>query len=840
MTNDIVQQINDYFGSPLGEGESRKILYLFDAEQSYKQEIEKLSQITDFVLITVNENCYFWAQHQLERAYVEKDVFLYFEIEKPDPRENPLLDVLYYSKELKIDEKSQLFFSIGVDSNREDLHEIMNYYPSFFKNKARINQMKKLFNLSISESAQEFEYSIIGVLVKASSPNWMSILISLFEEPVDKKNSKWDQLIKFGNINRFWVLVDKLVEYNKKTSASGHLTIYELMKHLFMTFYESEAEKNIRQISQYVLPSQNSVVVFMNRWKNARKHEESYKLAANSIQNEFDMDQLFEDLSTEELVQLETFRWFDEELIRRVIAHNRENANAANWIAQRKNTIWFKEFEAIYEFLSQYINLSNEINKYEEKAHRLQSFAELQNEYVSNLYRIDQYYRVLTIHFDKLGDYWTERVSEIYDQLSRQYNTVYLGSFSEKWDHLYINSLNTKQQSDFYAKEVRPFVESDKRIVVFISDGLRFEAGQELYQQLTFEKRFDGEMDWMQTDLPSITKIGVANLLPHQIVSLDKKGSVKVDNQTISGLSSRQKALEKETKAALAVHAKQLTHMNRSNLRQTFKGKKLIYIFHDIIDAVGDNQKTEDSVFQATDETIDDLHHLISRLTTEVSINHFLITSDHGYIYNREKLKTMEKTLVESSTEVMEKKKRYLITKNQENKNLGSTFSLKKSLNFDGYVTVPKGLNRYAVQGGGAQYVHGGALPQEIIVPLLRIRTNRGRNELDKVGLILITQTRRITELVTRLSFLQAEPVSSDKLEAIVTAYFVNSKNQKISNEVTIRADKNDYSNDQRVFKETFILLDKEYDVAEKCYLILEDFESKNRTEQIRFDIDII
>lgn len=40
-----------------------------------------------------------------------------------------------------------------------------------------------------------------------------------------------------------------------------------------------------------------------------------------------------------------------------------------------------------------------------------------------------------------------------------------------------------------------PYLNNDRRIVVIISDGLRYEAGKELYLELTKEKKFNGEMD---------------------------------------------------------------------------------------------------------------------------------------------------------------------------------------------------------------------------------------------------------------------------------------------------------------------------------------------------------
>ncbi|WP_243122360.1 hypothetical protein [Clostridium septicum] len=38
------------------------------------------------------------------------------------------------------------------------------------------------------------------------------------------------------------------------------------------------------------------------------------------------------------------------------------------------------------------------------------------------------------------------------------------------------------------------------------------------------------------------------------------------------------------------------------------------------------------------------------------------------------------------------------------------------------YVITPKGTTRFKVQGAGANYVHGGSMLQEIVVPVIRFK----------------------------------------------------------------------------------------------------------------------
>src|SRR5699024_353861 len=64
------------------------------------------------------------------------------------------------------------------------------------------------------------------------------------------------------------------------------------------------------------------------------------------------------------------------------------------------------------------------------------------------------------------------------------------------------------------------------------------------------------------------------------------------------------------------------------------------------------------------------------------------------------------------------------------------------------YVSVPKGVNRFKIQGAGANYVHGGAMLQEIVLPVITFKNDRSKHQkniVKKVDVKLTTPTRKIT-----------------------------------------------------------------------------------------------
>lgn len=77
-------------------------------------------------------------------------------------------------------------------------------------------------------------------------------------------------------------------------------------------------------------------------------------------------------------------------------------------------------------------------------------------------------------------------------------------------------------------------------------------------------------------------------------------------------------------------------------------------------------------------------------------------------------------------------------------------------------------------RGGGQNYVHGGASLQEIIIPVIKLKTASGRKSDKTVEVILTSLSRKITNLITYLDFIQNENVSDVLHPVQLQIYFEN------------------------------------------------------------------
>src|SRR5690625_7782703 len=82
--------------------------------------------------------------------------------------------------------------------------------------------------------------------------------------------------------------------------------------------------------------------------------------------------------------------------------------------------------------------------------------------------------------------------------------------------------------------------------------------------------------------------------------------------------------------------------MNREERRKTFKGKKIIYIYHDTIDATGENPSKEIDTLLAVEDALDEISHLLRIIRYELSGTDVYVPADHEFLYQREKLEEYE------------------------------------------------------------------------------------------------------------------------------------------------------------------------------------------------------
>lgn len=353
-------------------------------------------------------------------------------------------------------------------------------------------------------------------------------------------------------------------------------------------------------------------------------------------------------------------------------------------------------------------------------------------------------------------------------------------------------------------------VSSKSKLFVIISDGLRYEIGNELVSLIRQEDKFDAKINPAITSIPSYTQLGMASLLPNSNLEILPDASVTVNGISSAGIVNRTKILQNELSIkSTAQKADDIMKMTKEELRDLFRENDLMFIYHDRIDSTGHDQKTEDRTTEAIEDSLEELKKLIKKLTG-ANANNIIVTADHGFIYQNEPLTESDYLGVEpEGTEITFSDRRFVI-----GKNLVDKVNLKKykasDINLDGDLEFqfPKSINRLRKKGAASRFVHGGLSLQEIVIPIVQINKKR-QSDTSKVDVEILKNNNIISSNQLAVKFYQESPISDKLQPRELRVGIYNKENELLSDSHDLTFDyTSDNARDREVVV-TFILKKK-------------------------------
>jgi uncharacterized protein (TIGR02687 family) len=400
-------------------------------------------------------------------------------------------------------------------------------------------------------------------------------------------------------------------------------------------------------------------------------------------------------------------------------------------------------------------------------------------------------------------------------------------------------------QHDFYPTFVESLHKENPqgKVFVIISDAFRYEAAAELTELINRQNRFKADLKCQLGVLPSITSLGMAALLPHKELTF-KSGGVDIltDGQPCATLEQRNKILG--TVEGVAIKAPDLQSMKREQGREFVRDAKVIYIYHNEIDATGDTASSEEKAFQAVRTTIRELGALVNHIINNLNGRRVLVTADHGFLYQQTRPGVAEKSAIgKKPAGSMKEKKRYLLGENLGTNDKIWSARLEATAGVAGEMEcwLPKGNNLFHF-AGGARFIHGGAMPQEVLVPVISIKSLRGKAAVaTMVHKVNITQLGNINKVVNNIQifrFIQTEAVSERTLPRTLMVSLMDG-DKSISNVVQLTFDSDSTDMNERVKEARLVVESGDYDKLKEYHLVLRDAETQAEVECYPVGIDL-
>lgn len=830
---DIETEINNYFV----DTNFRQIVMWYDKDKEFEEFINRFKPINAEVYI-LEENKYFKTKYDIEHVNKDTNYLIYAPFEQPEDEENYLADIANYAHIFSANKLDILKNQLGIP---EEYGEIIKEYPKFWRSEARINKFKEL---DIDYNKTNIILGILTVLSKQTTMKLDYIVRKVIVDEVSrlKKLNETNNLIetfnKFDVEDDFWHLV--YMEYGYQ---DDNPSVNKLIRSLLLNYTETFFDGKFPQAwIPYLVENKNNPRIFIGElmkfspdvYDDLSDIMEEKLRVANNIKNH----------NVDSYINCDTFKIFDKKIISYYISLLNENKHEIdlNPIKSRNKTNFYKYYEDEYQLINwanEFIYLINEF----ERVILPEDINDLIKLFSEKFVNIDRSYRKFYYHYNKIED--TDDIEELRQLIENMYVNTFLTrlnrDFSEKLNELEsIDDIKIDKQWKFYKSHVAPTA-SRRKVCVIISDAFRYGCAVELAEELEKDPTKTVNIKPMLSTIPSYTDLGMAALLPNNEIIYDEKLDVYNDGKSTRGTENRDKILKSSNPKSLAIQYNELVILKQKELRELVKDADILYIYHNKIDAIGDELKTEKMVCQAAQDTIEDLIKLIKRLIDNVNFSNFLITADHGFIYKFDKLEEQSKVNLDN-VDTISRKRRYLITNHETSIDGTICFNLNYLNMSDLYVTVPKIADVFKAPSSGLNYVHGGGSLEECIVPILEVRGKSGAKNQTTVELELISRRHKISNYDVNLILFQKENVSSKVTPLEAYIYFVESKNdgteEKISNELLIYADKKSEHAQDREFREHLTLKRRKYPKENDYYLLIKDSEG-NELSRTRYTIDI-
>ena len=805
----IAEKLNKEFAS-----EGRRLVFWYDAKAEFAADIESGGLVLENAKIyRLEKDNQFYTKYFLECVDRETSYLVYAPFPQPDVRDNHLADMVKYSREFFADKVSLICGDLGITP---EFKPVIQNHIKFFDSKERC---QKFYDLKMDDYRKDTILTgMMSVICKAKTASFEEVLRAVLIIDTGGKNKYLSEIEKFGLSDSFWELCEERYGYHDVSPSLKNLTAS-----FFITYTGHSASGGLpRKWKDHAAYQTGTVVAFMDDMMNNVRYRGAYDEISRNVAAEIDAATLLREMALDSLAECDSFEIIDEMIIAWVMNNLlSENVGAKlagmdiRALCRRRMKLHFGNiFHNVYSMLEMACQII-EIVGYRCP----EDISALIRQYREKDYKYDSCYRKFYDYYDRIEA--RTNFEALCERVENIYTNVYLDEITTSWSKALSSGQSIDAapgQESFYRRCVAP---AKERVVVVISDALRYEVAAELAEILSEDEKCGGvHLDVMLGVLPSITKLGMAALLPHERIGIDDNFKVSVDGMPCDSLSQREAILQSEVPNSRCLQYDEVMAAKRDEIRTMLGNKEVIYVYHNQIDARGDKANTENEVFSACAESVKEIRWMIRRLTEDVSARHFIITADHGFIYKRDKIREYDK-ISASELKGFYIGKRYVIGRDPIDADGVKNYDISVFLGGCPLnVAVPSGTSIFKTAGGGQNYVHGGASPQEMLIPVLDVRTAVGHQETRLAAIDFISTTKKITSLAQSLEFYQIEPVTDVVKEAAYKLFFVSEDNEKISNEVTFEAKSREPEAAKRISRLKFTFKNRRYRSDKRYYLV--------------------
>lgn len=809
----IIDRLNAEF-----TGETRKLVFWYDDKAEFAEDMETV-ELQNAKIYYLQPDNQFYTKYFLERMDKTTNYLIYAPFPKPDVRDNHLEDTMLYSRRFFADRASLLSVDLGIE---EKYKPVIEKHIKFFANKERT---QRFYDLEIENFNEEnILVGLLSAVCKARTCSFEEVVRIVLTDGELVDNAFLQEFEKYDLLSAFWQLCEQHFGYTDTKPSLERLLVT-----LFVTYTGRYVQAELPAAwRSFVSYKSGNIIAFLDSLMNSVLYRDKYDALSAHVAKGLNVLSTFAGMRVDDLVECDTFLAVDQVLVKWLISRLVSedigaivNGFTIPELCEKRAKMHFgRKTGKTYQMLSSAYSMVKKADY-----HAADGLKPIIDRYLAADYNMDQQYRKFYYYYDQLES--TESFEPLRELVENIYTNEYLACLLPAWNAGIQQDAAFSAiplQREFYNANLRY---TKERTVVIISDAMRYEVGQELFARMQDDPKCTAKLSVQLSVLPSYTRLGMAALLPHKTLEMTDDFQVLADGILCDNLAGRQQVLQSYNPDSVCVQFDDIKNLKVAELRDVLTKRQIIYVYHNQIDARGDKANTEDEVFNACEEAVQEIMDLIHRISVSGNTYHFIVTADHGFIYKRDKLTESDKISGKSAEKAFVNR-RFIVSKAALEDDGIDHMSMGRVLgNEDSkVVSYPVSSNVFKVAGGGANYVHGGSSPQEMLVPVLEFKMERGHMETKNAEIALVSIVHKITNLITSMDFIQSDAVSDTVKAAKYRIFFLSEDNEKISNENSYVADSREENAQKRIFRMRFTFKNKKYDKDKQYYLVVYDEES--------------
>lgn len=829
---EIRDRLVELFEGRHTEGTTPTVVVWHDPDRNFEDVLDQV-ELPGVTVLREERDHLFELKRRLNDELADQDVLVWRSRER-NLEGDWLADVEARATPFSADAVSMIL----QDLNAADTRELRDFVRAHNKALAAKNTAKRLKEIAGSYgSARELEAALVAALVgSGAEPEASSIVRALLVADGDSLEKTLKRLKRHAMDGALQRMVGEWTGYTgdlSNTDALGR----RLLTGALAAALGADASAEMVAV---VTPEQAAMAMDVFRqWVASDKDVDELDDLVDRFSGP-GVRGFLEGLPYDALLNVDVLPVVDEVLLNRVfflVLAGTDDFRAIEHLVQvRQGTAWYGRFEGYYSVLAAIAAMLAWWRDNPGFAEAADAKA-VWKRYTETLWKMDGLYRRLIGHVARTSLDYVDAVDDLCRDAVRLMEARYKEEFLVPLDRRWMAAAGKDFESRGYVDGIDrschfflPDGADDRRRCVVVSDALRYEVAQELADRVGRETVWEVDMGAMQAQFPTVTSVNMAALLPHTTFVFAEDGEdgfkVLVDGVQARDRGLRQNVLRESCPSGLCVGYEDYMSRGRDERKGLVGDAKVMYVYHNAIDATGDRAPTENDAFQACDRAVDELFALVKRLGADYPSARITVTADHGFLYTRDPLDPADSVPVSAVVEgsVVGSGRRYVVAEKPVEAPQLQHVSLDHLSGGRLVGLTPHGCVRFAQPGAGGNFVHGGLSLQEVCVPRLTVtarrRGSKGAQEPTAAALELVSPLSVMSNTIVNLKLRQTEAVGPKVRPATYEVYVADASHTPITDVCTVVADRESAEPCDRTFTARLTLRPGAPNEADGCSIV--------------------